>query len=86
MDLCSEEGGRSVELVPGGRNIEVNEHNVYDYVRKYAEYRMVRSQYKSLEEIRNGVLDVLPPSGLDGKADNDFIWKIILYTHTQHLT
>ncbi len=66
LDLCAEEGGRNVELVPGGRNIEVSEHNVYDYVRKYAEYRMVRSQYKAMEEMRNGVLDVLPPSGLDG--------------------
>lgn len=27
---------------------------------------MVRSQYKALEEMRNGVLDVLPASSLEG--------------------
>jgi E3 ubiquitin-protein ligase EDD1 len=64
--LCSEEGGRNIELISGGRNIEVTEQNVYDYVRKYAQYRMVRSQHKALEEIRNGVLDVLPAISLDG--------------------
>jgi len=68
LDLCAEEGGRNVELIPGGRNVEVNEQNVYDYVRKYADFRMVRSQYKSLEEIRNGVLDVIPTTVLEGKT------------------
>lgn len=67
LDLSADEGGRNVELIPGGRSIEVNEQNVYEYVRKYAEYRMVRSQYKALEELRNGVYDLLPASALDGK-------------------
>jgi E3 ubiquitin-protein ligase EDD1 len=66
LDLCAEEGGKNVELVPGGRNMEVTESNVYDYVRRYAEFRMVRSQYKSLEELRNGVLDVIPTTSLEG--------------------
>lgn len=66
LDLSPEEGGRSVELIPGGRNIEVTEQNVFDYVRKYFEYRMIRSQHKALEELRNGVHDVIPPSSLEG--------------------
>jgi E3 ubiquitin-protein ligase EDD1 len=49
IDLCPEEGGGSVELVPGGRDIQVNEINVYDYVRKYAEHRMIKTQEKALE-------------------------------------
>lgn len=44
-----EEGSGTVELVPGGRDIQVNENNVYDYVRKYAEYRMIKTQEKALE-------------------------------------
>ena len=56
-----------MELVYNGRNIEVTESNVYDYVRKYAEFRMVKSQYKALEEIRNGVFDVIPASALEGE-------------------
>lgn len=68
MDLSPEEGGRTVELIPGGRNIEVNEQNVYDYVHKYFDYRMVKSQYKALEELRNGVHDVIPVSSLEGNG------------------
>lgn len=53
IDLCAEEGGDSVELVPGGRDIQVNETNVYDYVRLYANYRMIKTQEKALEVITN---------------------------------
>lgn len=49
IDLCPEEGGGTVELVPSGRDLPVSETNVYDYVRKYAEYRMVKTQEKALE-------------------------------------
>lgn len=47
--MCEEEGGGCVELVPGGRDIEVTALNVYDYVRKYAQHRMLLSQEKALE-------------------------------------
>lgn len=49
IDVIPEEGGTNVELISGGRNIEVTTNNVYDYVRKYAEYRMVKSQEKALQ-------------------------------------
>lgn len=49
MTLSPEEGGGTVELVPGGRNIQVNEVNIYDYVRLYANYHLVKSHEKSLE-------------------------------------
>ena len=43
IDLSPEEGGgvpnNSVELVSRGRDLEVNSHNVYTYVRKYSQYR-----------------------------------------------
>ncbi|KAG8228758.1 hypothetical protein J437_LFUL008199 [Ladona fulva] len=71
IDLCAEEGGGSVELVPGGRDIEVNAQNVYDYVRKYAEYRMIKTQEKAIEAIRTGVLDVVPASSLEGLTAED---------------
>ncbi|VVC87967.1 unnamed protein product [Leptidea sinapis] len=59
------------ELVPGGREIEVTALNVYDYVRKYAQHRMLLSQEKALEAIRIGVLDVLPESALEGLTAED---------------
>lgn len=49
ITLTPEEGGGSVELVTNGRNIQVNEINVYDYVRLYANYRLVKTHEKSLE-------------------------------------
>nr|XP_018904419.1 PREDICTED: E3 ubiquitin-protein ligase UBR5 isoform X3 [Bemisia tabaci] len=72
VDLSAEEGGGFLELVPGGRDIEVTASNVYDYVRKYAEYRMVKAQSKAIDAIRQGVFDVLPPSALDGLTPEDF--------------
>jgi len=52
IDLCPEEGSGSADLIPTGRDIEVNATNVYDYVRRYAEFRMLRAQDKALE-VRN---------------------------------
>lgn len=49
LEMCEEEGGGCVELVAGGREIEVTALNVYDYVRKYAQHRMLHSQEKALE-------------------------------------
>lgn len=49
ITLTPEEGGGSMELVTNGRNILVNEVNVYDYVRLYANHRLIKTHEKSLE-------------------------------------
>src|SRR5207248_211868 len=49
VNLCPEEGGGQVELMTNGSNMEVAAHNVYDYVRRYALYRMVNSQERALQ-------------------------------------
>lgn len=41
VTLCPEEGGESVELVPGGSSVAVTAENIYEYVRKYAQLRMI---------------------------------------------
>ena len=41
VTLCPEEGGESVELVSGGSSVAVTAENVYEYVRKYAQLRMI---------------------------------------------
>ncbi|XP_012256943.2 E3 ubiquitin-protein ligase UBR5 isoform X2 [Athalia rosae] len=71
IDLCPEEGVGSLELIPNGREVEVSATNVYDYVRKYAEVRMVKVQEKALEAMREGVFDVLPEGALDGLTSED---------------
>lgn len=43
------QGCEHVELIPGGSEVAVNVSNVHDYVRKYAEYRMVKAVNKPLE-------------------------------------
>lgn len=45
--------------------------NVYDYVRKYAEVRMLKVQLRALEAMREGVLDVLPENALEGLTAED---------------
>ncbi|XP_056647890.1 E3 ubiquitin-protein ligase hyd isoform X1 [Diorhabda sublineata] len=71
IDLFPEEGGGTVELVPGGKDLEVTSSNVYDYVRKYAYYRMIKVQEKAIEHIKIGVFDVLPEGSLDGLTAED---------------
>ena len=44
-----EEGGGSIELIPGGREVQVNSSNIFDYIRRYTEYRLIKSQEKALE-------------------------------------
>jgi HECT-domain (ubiquitin-transferase) len=43
------QGADRVDLIPGGTEVKVNASNVYDYVRKYADYRMVKAVSKPLE-------------------------------------
>eukprot|EP00095_Tigriopus_kingsejongensis_P009543 maker-scaffold114_size351134-snap-gene-1.12 protein:Tk09543 transcript:maker-scaffold114_size351134-snap-gene-1.12-mRNA-1 annotation:"e3 ubiquitin-protein ligase hyd" len=72
IDLSMEEGGGSAELVPNGRDIEVNAANVYNYVRKYSQYRMASCQEKALENMKLGLFDVLPAGSLDSLTAEDF--------------
>lgn len=72
VDLCEEEGGGQTMLAPGGEFIEVTPINVYEYVRRYALKRMLKSQEKALESMRRGVMDVLPANALDNLTAEDF--------------
>ncbi|XP_041104643.1 E3 ubiquitin-protein ligase UBR5 isoform X6 [Polyodon spathula] len=72
IDLCKEEGGGQVELVSGGVNIPVTPLNVYEYVRKYAEHRMLVVAEQPLHAMRKGLLDVLPKNSLEDLTAEDF--------------
>lgn len=72
IDLSSEEGGGFIELIPKGRDIEVNAQNLYQYVRKYSQYRMVTCQKTALENMKQGLFDVLPVGSLDALTAEDF--------------
>ncbi|PNI85297.1 UBR5 isoform 1 [Pan troglodytes] len=72
IDLCKEEGGGQVELIPNGVNIPVTPQNVYEYVRKYAEHRMLVVAEQPLHAMRKGLLDVLPKNSLEDLTAEDF--------------
>ena len=46
--------------------------NIYQYVRKYAEYRMITAQEKALKRMREGLFDVIPAGSLDTLTAEDF--------------
>ncbi|CAH1775507.1 unnamed protein product [Owenia fusiformis] len=71
VDLSLEEGGGPVELLPGGADIEVTANNIHDYVRLYADLRLVKQSEKALEALRMGIFDVLPRSSLEGLMAED---------------
>lgn len=60
IDLMKEEGCGNRELIPGGRDVPVTSSNIFDYVRRYTEYRLIKSQEKALEVI---TLPLLCPCG-----------------------
>ncbi|KAL0598967.1 E3 ubiquitin-protein ligase UBR5 [Plecturocebus cupreus] len=72
IDLCKEEGGGQVELIPNGVNIPVTPQNVHEYVRKYAEHRMLVVAEQPLHAMRKGLLDVLPKNSLEDLTAEDF--------------
>lgn len=82
VDLTPEEGGLQVELKPNGRNIAVTMFNVYEYVQRYALYRMVESQKPAIDNIRDGIFDVLP----NKIFDNLMVKMITLFASFSMLT
>ncbi|KAJ7378917.1 E3 ubiquitin-protein ligase ubr5 [Desmophyllum pertusum] len=56
VQATADEGdvGDQVELVKGGKNVPVTPSNVHDYVRLYAEQRMVGNNKKALQALRSG--------------------------------
>uniref|UniRef100_A0A095AQV0 E3 ubiquitin-protein ligase UBR5 n=1 Tax=Schistosoma haematobium TaxID=6185 RepID=A0A095AQV0_SCHHA len=58
-------------LIPGGDEVEVNESNVFEFVKKYTEFKMRTAVQEPLEQLRQGVFDVLPRNALDGLTAED---------------
>lgn len=81
IDLLVEEGNIQVELKPGGRNIPVTLSNVYEYVQRYALYRMVESQKPAIDNIRDGIFDVLPTRIFDNLMVNMITFCLIVFSN-----
>ncbi|KAF5401972.1 hypothetical protein PHET_04640 [Paragonimus heterotremus] len=61
----------SRNLAPNGDEVDVTDANVYEFVKRYAEFKMVDAVREPLEQLRLGVFDVLPRNALDGLTAED---------------
>ncbi|CAF0940743.1 unnamed protein product, partial [Didymodactylos carnosus] len=72
LTCTDKEGGETYDLIPDGSSKDVTYSNLYDFIKRYAEFRMVKLVEQSLHHIRLGVFDVLPSNALDGLSAEDF--------------
>ena len=73
IDETSENGQTEIrELIPAGSAIKVTHHNMYDYVRRYAFYKMVTKLSPAVKEIRKGVHDIISEQSLNGLTSEDW--------------
>lgn len=66
------EDGGNYDLIKNGARIQVNCGNMYEFVKRYAEFRMVKHVQQCLEQLKAGVYDVLPANAFDGLNAEDF--------------
>ncbi|EDV98558.1 E3 ubiquitin-protein ligase hyd [Drosophila grimshawi] len=71
IDLMKEEGCGNRELIPGGRDVPVTSANIFEYIRRYTEYRLIKSQEKALEALKDGIFDVLPDNCMNSLTAED---------------
>ncbi|EGD79041.1 ubiquitin protein ligase E3 component n-recognin 5 [Salpingoeca rosetta] len=64
---------RTVELKPGGADIDVTAENVLEYVELYARFVLVGCVEKELQAMRSGLLSVIPPGVLDQMSAEDAV-------------
>ena len=68
----SRKDGESVLLIPGGDKLKVTNENIFDYVKRYATYKMVLKPEPAVKELRRGVHDVISESALNGLTPEDW--------------
>ena len=52
--------------------MKVTNDNIYDYVKRYAHYKMVLKPQSAIKEIRRGVQDVTSEASLNGLTPEDW--------------
>merc|ERR1712187_443699 len=56
--------------------MKVSRHNIYTYVRRYANYKMVTKLQPAVKELRKGVYDVISEQSLNGLTPEDW-WLLV---------
>lgn len=62
----------SCDLIENGSKILVNCFNMYEFVKRYCEFRMQKNIELCLEQLKLGIYDVLPGNAFDGLNAEDF--------------
>ena len=65
-----------IELIPGGSNIEVNEENKHDYIKKYCSVIMVDSIRNQTEAFIRGFEQIIPRNALALFNEREFSVKL----------
>lgn len=71
VSLREEEGGGIHNLIPNGADCPVTPDNMFLYIQKYAELRMIKVHQEPLEQMRQGLHDVLAESSLQNLTAED---------------
>jgi E3 ubiquitin-protein ligase EDD1 len=72
MTVTEKEGGETYDLIPDGSSKDVTYSKLYEFIKRYAEFRMIHLVEQSLQHLRLGVFDVLPLNSLDYLSPEDF--------------
>lgn len=66
------QGGKTIEMKPGGSDIAVTKDNILEYFYLFVENRLLGPSIPVLEAIKKGVFDVIPPDCLNHLTPEDF--------------
>ncbi|CAF4288373.1 unnamed protein product [Rotaria magnacalcarata] len=72
LAVTEKEGSETYDLVTDGSLKDVTYSNLYEFIKRYAEFRMITLVEQSLQHLRLGVFDVLPSNSLDYLSPEDF--------------
>lgn len=72
-DSTVDEGATQlIALIPNGSSVKVTRQNIYNYVRRYAHYKMVTKIQPAVKELKRGVYDVISEQSLNGLTPEDW--------------
>uniref|UniRef100_A0AC34RRG3 E3 ubiquitin-protein ligase UBR5 n=1 Tax=Panagrolaimus sp. JU765 TaxID=591449 RepID=A0AC34RRG3_9BILA len=71
LTFSEKEGGKTVELIPGGENIFLNRDNILEFFYWFVEKRLLGPVIPVLEAIKKGVFDVIPSDCLSHLSPED---------------
>lgn len=79
VQLTPEEGGNVIDLMKGGKNVMVTASNIQEYVRLYAEYKMLTNTKKALKVKTFLLCKMFKPCGTTNYVCNYIVCYLRVY-------